>query len=289
MKTALRVKKAIVLAGGTGGRLNALTNGKICKVNVEIEGKPIVVYQLESLKKLGVQDVCLVVRAENRSEFWKLINAGKYPKMNYTLVNTPHAASGYHTKVMLAKVFKEKAIAKFAGANPVIITYGDAFYFQKFLKRALASFYSKKRTVFLAQPQRTTHPVKESFYEKIVESSSIVRAMEYNPSFNGFIATGNFFKFFCNTVSSTKSTLRLLASAHKQGLNTAIMHGQVINVNTPADYIALREVLAKKLRFPFPLGWVRRYKKELQGITNRREDRWSHKKRTKAQNRKKRK
>lgn len=50
------VKQAIILAGGKGERLRPLTNDRP-KPMVEINGKPILAYQIEKLKKAGIEEV----------------------------------------------------------------------------------------------------------------------------------------------------------------------------------------------------------------------------------------
>ncbi|MBN1940891.1 MAG: NDP-sugar synthase [Candidatus Diapherotrites archaeon] len=286
-KVSGRVTKAIILAGGTGGRLHALTGGSKNKVNLEIHGKPLIAYQLEALKKLGVKQAALVVRPDHESEFEQMIESGKYPKLDYKIVHTPFQKSGYRTRNMLAKVFREAGLETFAGKSPVIITFGDAYYFSRFLKRAIADFAMRKRTVFLAAPEYTTSAVENAFAERVVESRSL-SARGYNPALNGFIATPRFLQFFSSRVAAERPLLHLLRQAHEAGVPSAIMHGQLINMNNPADYIAIREILAGRLRFPFPKNWIRHYIPELERITRQRERRIQYKNRLKDHSRRKR-
>lgn len=267
-----RVKKAIVLAGGTGGRLSLLTGGLRNKVNVEVHRKPLISYLLSTLGSLGITEIGLVIRPDHENEFAEMIESGKYPKLRYSLIHTPFRESGYRTSLMLAKVFRDTAIQSFAGRQPAIVAFGDTYYFPHFIKRALADFNAKGRTLFLAGPEHTVLPYEEAFHEKVVESGEFLH-QKLQPAFAGFISTQEFFHFFSEKLTSNRSLLNVLTTAHTQGLRSAIIHGQLINLNTPIDYIALREVLAGRLRFPHPPNWVRRYKQEIESITQRRLER----------------
>lgn len=278
MKTG-SVQKAIILAGGTGGRLDPITRGAYNKVNIEVHRHPLLAYLLKTLEENGVREVALVVRPDHQQEFEQLIRSGKYPRsLKYTIIHTPFRESGYRTTHMLGKVFQDKAFLQFAGRQPVAVLFGDTFYFPKFFKRALADFNSKKRPVFLASPEYTTTEHDGAFHEETVESHEFAQR-KYSPAISGFFSTPEFFQFLHGHSGSTVGMMGILASAHKQGFRTAVMHGQLININNPADYIGLREVLAGKLRFPYPRNWVRSYRAELERITHRAEGRQSYRNR----------
>ena len=187
-------------------------------------------------------------------------------------MHTPFCESGYRTSLMLAKVFHDQTIQSFAGRQPVIVAFGDTYYFPHFLKMALGDFNAKNRTLFLAGPEHTVLPYEEAFHEKVVESGQFVH-QKLNPAFAGFISTQEFFQFLSEKLSRRQSILNVLTSAHSHGLRSAVIHGQLINLNTPIDYIALGEVLAGRLRFPHPPNWVRRYKQEIESITQKRIER----------------
>ena len=53
--------KAVIMAGGKGTRLHALTNDEIPKPMAPICGKPILKWQIECLKKNGIEEIMLVV------------------------------------------------------------------------------------------------------------------------------------------------------------------------------------------------------------------------------------
>ncbi len=49
------------MAGGKGTRLRAITNDEIPKPMAPIAGKPILQWQIESLREQGVTDIVLVI------------------------------------------------------------------------------------------------------------------------------------------------------------------------------------------------------------------------------------
>lgn len=53
--------QAIIMAGGQGTRLRALTQDKIPKPMIEICGKPLLQWQIENLKENGIDDIIVVV------------------------------------------------------------------------------------------------------------------------------------------------------------------------------------------------------------------------------------
>lgn len=52
---------AVIMAGGKGTRLAALTKGEIPKPMAPVLGKPILAWQLEQLKRYGVKRVTMIV------------------------------------------------------------------------------------------------------------------------------------------------------------------------------------------------------------------------------------
>jgi len=59
-KTVEKVNQAIILAGGRGERLRPITDS-IPKVMVEINGQPLLFYQIKYLKKFGINKIILSV------------------------------------------------------------------------------------------------------------------------------------------------------------------------------------------------------------------------------------
>jgi len=282
------VPRAIIIAGGAGGRLKPITHGKVNKANVEVGGKPLLAHQLSALKQLGVREVLLVLRPSDLAEFKRMIASGAYPKLKYSFAKTPFTKTGYRTSFMLSKVFRGLNFVAFAKKQPVAVTFGDCFYFPRFLKRALADFASKKRPLFLTQPEKVTTESSKTFHERVLESSAFPQK-GFSPAIMGFIATPAFLELVCENISPKRRFVALARLAHSQGMKTGLMQGQVLGLNSAADYLALREVIAGRISFPFPEKWVRGIRPELERLTGRREDRVSHKKRVRVNSRHKRK
>ncbi|MCW1312490.1 MAG: sugar phosphate nucleotidyltransferase, partial [Candidatus Parvarchaeota archaeon] len=58
----------IILAGGTGSRLYPLT--KVTNKHLlPVYNKPMVFYPLETLKSLGIKDICIVSGGEHIADF----------------------------------------------------------------------------------------------------------------------------------------------------------------------------------------------------------------------------
>ena len=66
-------RKALLLVGGFGTRLRPLTFSK-AKPLVEFINKPILVHQIEALKKVGVSEVVLAINYNAEKMFSYLIN-----------------------------------------------------------------------------------------------------------------------------------------------------------------------------------------------------------------------
>ena len=67
--------KGIILTGGTGSRLYPLT--KVTNKHLlPVYNKPMVFYPLETLKSLGIKDICIVSGGEHIADFIRLLGSG---------------------------------------------------------------------------------------------------------------------------------------------------------------------------------------------------------------------
>ena len=67
--------KGIILAGGTGSRLYPLT--KVTNKHLlPVYNKPMVFYPLETLKSLGIKDICIVSGGDHIADFIRLLGSG---------------------------------------------------------------------------------------------------------------------------------------------------------------------------------------------------------------------
>ncbi len=67
--------KGVVLAGGTGSRLYPLT--KVTNKHLlPVYNKPMILYPLETLKSLGIDDICIVSGGEQIADFMRFLGSG---------------------------------------------------------------------------------------------------------------------------------------------------------------------------------------------------------------------
>ncbi len=86
--------KALILAGGFGKRLRPLTEEKP-KPLIEIKGKPIILWQIEWLKKYGIKEVILAV-GYKKEKFFEYLGSGKRfgIKIAYVVEEEPLGTAG---------------------------------------------------------------------------------------------------------------------------------------------------------------------------------------------------
>src|ERR1700760_1585803 len=78
--------RGVVLAGGTGSRLNPLTRGTN-KHLLPVYDKPMVYYPIQTLVNAGIQEILLVTGGKNAGDFLRLLGNGKefgLKHINYT-------------------------------------------------------------------------------------------------------------------------------------------------------------------------------------------------------------
>ena len=109
------VNCAIILAGGKGERLRPYTNDRP-KPMVEVAGRPILAYQLEQLKKAGIEEVVFACSYQREALQKHLDSGEKYGiKALFSVEETPLGRGGGIKKAM--QMLKD--------AEDVVITNGD--------------------------------------------------------------------------------------------------------------------------------------------------------------------
>jgi len=110
------VKTAIILAGGKGERLRPYTNDRP-KPMVEIAGRPILAYQLDQLKAVGIEEIVFACSYQ-REALQKHLNSGKKygVKASFSVEETPLGRGGGIKKAMSMLP---------VGWENVVITNGD--------------------------------------------------------------------------------------------------------------------------------------------------------------------
>ncbi|MGC1912754.1 MAG: sugar phosphate nucleotidyltransferase [Candidatus Acidiferrales bacterium] len=108
--------KGIVLAGGTGSRLNPLT--KVTNKHLlPVYDKPMVYYPIQTLVNAGIEEILLVTGGKNAGDFLRLLGNGRdfgLKHLNYTY---QEGEGGIAEALGLAE--------DFADGNPVCVVLGD--------------------------------------------------------------------------------------------------------------------------------------------------------------------
>lgn len=108
--------KGIVLAGGTGSRLNPLTR-VTNKHLLPVYDKPMVYYPIQTLVNAGIHEILLVTGGKNAGDFLRLLGNGRdfgLKHLNYTY---QEGEGGIAEALGLAE--------HFAGGEPVCVILGD--------------------------------------------------------------------------------------------------------------------------------------------------------------------
>lgn len=126
--------KGIILAGGSGTRLQPLTR-VTSKQLLPIYNKPMIFYPLETLIKAGVKEMLIIVAPDHAGDFLKLLGSGKEfgCKFTYEIQDKPEG---------LAQAFLIGE--NFIGKDNVTLILGDNVFENDF-KEAISSFKSGGR------------------------------------------------------------------------------------------------------------------------------------------------
>lgn len=108
--------KGVVLAGGTGSRLNPLTR-VTNKHLLPIYDKPMVYYPIQTLVNAGIEEILLVTGGKNAGDFLRLLGNGRdfgLKHLNYTYQD---GEGGIAEALGLAEYF--------AASEPICVVLGD--------------------------------------------------------------------------------------------------------------------------------------------------------------------
>ena len=119
--------QAVILAAGRGQRLAPVTN-HLPKCLVPIDGKPLLQYQMEALKKWGVQKLCVVVGShkEKIQDFLK-------SEPGIQVVENPE----YQTTNIIASFWCALSVIK--PADDLVVMAGDVLFEESVIKNLLES------------------------------------------------------------------------------------------------------------------------------------------------------
>jgi glucose-1-phosphate thymidylyltransferase len=108
--------KGVVLAGGTGSRLNPLTR-VTNKHLLPVYDKPMVYYPIQTLVNAGIQEILVVTGGKNAGEFLRLLGNGRDFGLKHINYTYQEGEGGIAEALGLAE--------HFADGEPVCVVLGD--------------------------------------------------------------------------------------------------------------------------------------------------------------------
>jgi glucose-1-phosphate thymidylyltransferase len=122
--------KGVVLAGGTGSRLNPLTR-VTNKHLLPVYDKPMVYYPVQTLVNAGIQEILLVTGGKNAGEFLRLLGNGRDFGLKHINYTYQEGEGGIAEALGLAE--------HFADGEPVCVVLGDNII-ENNVRRAVENF-----------------------------------------------------------------------------------------------------------------------------------------------------
>ena len=176
------LRKGIILAGGSGKRLNPLTQS-ISKQLLPIYNKPLIYYPLTTLMLIGIKNILIIINPGEEKLFKKLLGDGNKFGINlsYKIQNKPE---GIAQAFLIADNFLN-------GDNSVLILGDNIFYGDNLIKKLReASNKDNSSTIF-------GYKVKDPERYGVIEfgKDNIVKSIEEKPLFpkSKYAVTGIYF------------------------------------------------------------------------------------------------
>ena len=119
--------KGIILAGGTGSRLNPITQS-ISKQLLPVYNKPMIYYPLSLLMLAGIKDILIISSEEHLPLYKKLFNDGEYLGLNINYQKQKYP-NGIAEALIIGK--------KFINNDDVSLILGDNIFFGSKVKETL--------------------------------------------------------------------------------------------------------------------------------------------------------
>ncbi len=118
MDVEIRIRKGVILAGGTGSRLWPLTE-ITNKHLLPVYDRPMIDYPLATLKSLGVEDILIVSGRDHAGDFLEYLGSGFERELNFHY-RVQEKAGGIAEALGLAR--------EFADGNGVWVILGDNIF-----------------------------------------------------------------------------------------------------------------------------------------------------------------
>jgi glucose-1-phosphate thymidylyltransferase len=115
-KSAFKIMKGIVLAGGLGSRLNPLTR-VTNKHLLPVYNQPMIYYPIRTLINAGVEDIMIVTGGNSAGDFLKLLGNGKQFGLKHLNYTYQEGEGGIADALSL--------VEHFADDSPICVVLGD--------------------------------------------------------------------------------------------------------------------------------------------------------------------
>lgn len=241
--------KVILIAGGKGTRVVELTGGvlpkSLCRINKYIR-KPLVSYQLNELKKAGINNILVIF-----SEPWQLqlfkenIKIGDIPELNYCFADP-------ETHDHPLSFFNNSLIKDFIKNDDFILTYGDMFYTLDLIKNFLKKSKQNNTSVAVKRTSNSERWVFDGKYINFTEDSTgEIILYEYRDRTNFTIHTPVFFQNRALSVineellNNPPRTISLFKKMIDKRQLSVITSDYCINLNMPDDIEKISKTISK--------------------------------------------
>ncbi len=127
----MRVRKGIILAGGSGTRLYPATAG-LSKQLVPVYDKPMIYYPITTLMQAGIRDIAIINRPEDINHFQRFLGDGSQWGLSFTYIPQLNP-DGLAQAFVLAE--------NFLGGSPSTLVLGDNIFYGQGFQSKLSTAY----------------------------------------------------------------------------------------------------------------------------------------------------
>ena len=214
--------KGIILAGGSGSRLNPITS-YITKQLLPIYDKPMIYYPLSVLMLAGIKEVLIISSDADLLSFKKLFKDGSHlgMKIQYAIQKKPEG-------IAQAFVIGEKFIG---GSNVALILGDNIFFGSSFTKKLLNATKKNKGATLFAHPVQDPSRFGVVYFDKKNKPTRIIEKPK-NPKSN-LAVTGLYF-YDNNVVQISK---KLKPSARGELEITDVNNQFILKKNTNIEIL----------------------------------------------------
>jgi glucose-1-phosphate thymidylyltransferase len=139
--------KGIILSGGTGSRFFPVTKS-ISKQLLAIYNKPMIYYSLSILMLMGIKDILIITRPDEKKLYQKLLGNGKNFGTKFKYISQPKPG-GIAESFLLGK--------KFIGKKNIALILGDNFFYGKNLEKILKKTIQENQSgasIFISESKK---------------------------------------------------------------------------------------------------------------------------------------